>query len=234
MSKDHIPPKCCGNTGRFTFVRFARTKKEREKYVSQNGITFSFICDECNNKMGSYYDDELGKFRSMVLELVDSKISNIVVDFNKVIKSVIGHFLASYERGNSKLQEEMRSFYIGNSNDFLDDYSLYCYYYPFEDKIFIMNEYYSKNISGNPEYDGFYSSLYFFPFAFLITEKNRFGDAGNLTESLIHSSPFVFSGRDWYDSQGKIKSYVWPADINDNNVILGGSAVSSCVIVVDD
>ena len=237
FSKDHIPPKCCGNQGKFIFTRLVTPTNERKNYIAQNGITFSFICNDCNNNMGSWYDEELAKFRNLILELSEKGSSEIKVDFLKILKCIVGHFLASYERGNSKLQNSMKNLYfdkVSDENNFFDEYSLYCFLYPFEDKIFILNEYLVKNVLKTSNDDGFYSSLYFYPFAFLITKKDKFGPHANLTNSLLTKEAFTISGKDWYDENNELKSYVWPADISDGKVLFGGDAVKSGVIVIDD
>ena len=236
FSKDHIPPKCCGNKGKFTFTRLVKEKNARKDFIAQNGITFGFICDDCNNRMGTLYDEEMSKFQDLIFELGKTGKSHIKVDFYKILKCIIGHFLASYERGNSELQNAMKKIYLDDKNiekEFFDKYSLYCYLYPFEDKIFVLNEYYVKNVMHDSNDDGFYSSLYFYPFAFLITEKDKFGAYANLTNSLINKAPFTVSGKDWY-IDGKVKSYIWPADINNEKIIFTGESAKSSVIVIDD
>ena len=236
LSKDHIPPKCCGNKGKFIFTRLVNEKNFRENFIAQNGITFSFICDDCNNKMGALYDEEMAKFQNLIFDLGKDGNSKIKVDLYKILKCIIGHFLASYECGNSNLQNAMKKFYLDNQNiekEFLDKYSLYCYLYSFEDKIFVLNEYTIKNIIHDSNEDGSYSSLYFYPFAFLITEKDKFGTYANLTHSLINKAPFMVSGKDWY-KDGKLKSYIWPADVTDEKIILLGDSVKSSVIVIDN
>ncbi len=237
FSKDHIPPKCCGNKGKFIYTRLTKKNNGRENYIAQNGITFSFICDNCNNRMGALYDEELARFRQLILDLSEKKSSNIKVDLLKILKCVLGHFLASYQRGNSELQRMMRKLYLDELNvekEFYENYSLYCYLYPFENKIFILNEYLVKDVSKTKNNDdGFYSSLYFYPFAFIITKKDRFGSHANLTNSILNNAPFIVTGKDWYDENNNLKSDIWPADIVNYKFLLIGDSADSSVIAVD-
>ena len=98
MSDDHIPSKCCGNSGKVFYRRFtpeyigSKAKPIKDLY-SQNGIKFRYICSDCNNLLGTKYDDELGKFKEVILKLLKGSNENYNIDVNKIVKSIVGHLL---------------------------------------------------------------------------------------------------------------------------------------------
>lgn len=232
MSKDHIPPQCCGNKGRFVFTRLVKEEREPKELIAQNGITFHFICNECNNFMGVNYDKTLADFRNLFFELKEKGSSGLIIDFNKVAKCIVGHFLASYEYCDSVTQNNLRAFFqdTDKKNEFMENYSLYCYLYPYEKNLFILNEYASCSFTENKNDDGFYSSLYFYPFAFILTEKNKFGIRSDILYCIQNEVPFIALSKDWQDGD-KCKSPIWPADINNSKGIMVGYSAKSSVIV---
>lgn len=231
MSKDHIPPQCCGNKGRFTYTKLVKEARMPKELIAQNGITFHFICEECNNFMGTNYDRSLADFRNLFFELMEKGTSDVIIDFNKVAKCIAGHFLVSYEYCDSIIQERLRAFFndTENKNDFLDNYSLYCYLYPYEENIFILNEYYSYSFTEDKKDDGFYSSLYFYPFAFLLAEKNKFGTRSDIIYCIQNNAPFNAFSKDWYVGD-KLKSPLWPADVNNFKGIMFGYSAKASII----
>lgn len=232
MSKDHIPPQCCGNKGRFVFTRLIKEERLPQELIAQNGITFHYICKECNNFMGLNYDKELACFRNLFFELIEKGTSDVTIDFNKVAKCIVGHFLASYEYCDSVVQNRLRAFFndTEKKNELLENYSLYCYLYPYENNLFILNEYYSCSFTKDKKDDGFYSSLYFYPFAFLLAEKNKFGTRSDILYCIKNDTPFITLSKDWQDGE-KFKSPIWPADVNNSKGIMVGYSAKSCVIV---
>ena len=67
-TKDHVPPQCCGNSGK-TLIHYFFAKKNGQPDIkeSQSGIHYKHICADCNNNvLGSKFDQELKKFYDCV------------------------------------------------------------------------------------------------------------------------------------------------------------------------
>ncbi len=238
MSEDHIPPKCCGNNGKVFYRRFTpeyigfQTKPIKDLY-SQNGIKFRYICSECNNLLGTKYDDELGKFKEVILKILNGSNKQYNIDVNKIVKSVVGDFLASSERDNCTHSVAMRDYFFDKNVDaFFKDYSLFVYFYPYKDQVFIMKEYMVLDFKDNKFSDKLLSSLYFYPFAFIFSEKRADSNGTDLLEFFNDRSELRISTNDWYYDDGRMKEYSWPVVVTGYNAVLVGSATKDSVFDV--
>lgn len=238
MSEDHIPPKCCGNNGKVYYRRFSpeyigkQAKPLRDLY-SQNGIKFRYICSDCNNLLGTKYDDELGDFKNIILKIINGNKEEYQINVDKIVKSVIGHFLASSERDNCTHSVAMRDYFFDRVvDDFYNNYSLYVYFYPYKEQVFIMKEYMVVDLQNTNINNYLLSSLYFYPFAFVFSEKRFDKNGTDLLEFVKGKTNLKISTSDWYYEDGRIKEFSWPAVVTGFKGVIGGSATKDSVFDV--
>ncbi|MBR6050564.1 MAG: hypothetical protein IKP68_05100 [Clostridia bacterium] len=228
LSYDHIPPKCCGNNGDSYFISFTPKylgKGAKEKNMhSQNGIKIQSICHECNNKLGELYDKDLGRFREFVIAAMKNDRPQIEFDLKKVIMGVIGHLLAASEFDPSIPAKAMREYYFGISDKLIKSYSLFCCYYPYEKNIFILKNYVPLSFGINEiKPEGMLSSFYFFPFVFILADKQKSSFKNDLFNSLVEPSLLIFGQDDWRN-----RGPTWPAVVDDHHgIVLSKSCENS-------
>lgn len=226
LSIDHIPPKCCGNNADTYYIQYTpeflgkgATCKQKH---SQNGLTFSNICDNCNNIMGSQYDTHLQNFRNYIVSIIEQKPYHNGFVLDKVCKSVIGHFLASSSNDSSAFAQSMRDFYLYDDNAIFEKYSLLCAYYPYKDAIFSLNDYVPVNLCKDNIPSGMISSLYFYPFAFIFCQKQQAIIGSDLFEMCRNKCMMLkISTEDW---RGKIPN--WPAIVDNGHAVLVGATMN--------
>jgi hypothetical protein len=51
MSKDHIPPQCCGNNGAFRVRAYSENSNYNEE-IFNKGVYYSTLCQTCNEFLG--------------------------------------------------------------------------------------------------------------------------------------------------------------------------------------
>lgn len=128
-------------------MRFPVPEKECEKKVvkTQSGITFSAICEECNNKLGGDYDKALIDFAESVKLLSSTTLHlpqypSIQARPTAIIKSVFGHMLATKTTEYpSVLDDEMRRFLRDDSALLSDKLHLFYWFYQYDVPVAAMN-----------------------------------------------------------------------------------------------
>jgi len=104
LSWDHVPPKggidLIAVKQESILSKFTIPETEKAYKFSQNGVKFRTICSACNSYLGLNYDTELNSFVLKIKEYIESKLElPSKMDFaakpNKIIKSLMGHFLAA-------------------------------------------------------------------------------------------------------------------------------------------
>lgn len=227
LSYDHIPPKCCGNSSDSYYISFTPEylgegmRMTKHKH-SQNGIKFLTICNDCNNNLGAKYDKYLGDFRQYVIEATKGNDNpKYSFDITKVVKGLIGHLLAASEYDPSLPAEAMRDFYFDRNNDLINKYSLIVCYYPYQNNVFILKNYISTVINDTDEArpTGLLSSFYFYPFAFILCDKQTLPFGKDLLEVFKAPIHLHFKHDDWDD-----KLPFWPAIIDDNHYLIVSDA----------
>lgn len=228
LSIDHIPPKCCGNSADTYYIQYTPDYlgkgAKRKPMHSQNGLTFTHICENCNNIMGSKYDTHLQIFRDKVLSMINGQTNHEQFDLKKVCKSVVGHFLAASSDDQSTFAKTMRDYYLGDNTAIYADHTLLFSYYPYKNAIFSLNDYSVINLCGDSIPEGMLSSLYFFPFAFIFCQKQIVNFGIDLFEVCRNNCLSLrVSSKDWEN-----KAANWPAIVdNGHAVIIGATANDS-------
>lgn len=225
LSYDHIPPKCCGNNGESYYISFTPeylgngVRMAKRKH-SQNGIKFQTICSECNNGLGGKYDENLGAFRQFVIDAINGRKHEKGFDLNNVIKAVVGHLLSASEFDPSLPARAMRDYYFDKNEKLLDKYSLLVCFYPYQNSIFILKNYVPMVFGINdPMPEGMLSSFYFFPFAFILCDKQKLPFGNDIFETLRIPSQLKFMLNDW----GR-KFPTWPAIVDNNHAFIASAA----------
>lgn len=226
LSADHIPPKCCGNNSDTYYIQYTPDflgDGARHKPIhSQNGLTFTNICEKCNNTMGSRYDAHLQYFRDCIISLIEGNHYHGKFVMENVCKSIIGHFLAVSKYDPCTFAQAMRNYYLNDDKTIYEGYSLLCAYYPYKDSIFSLNDYVPVNLCGDNIPEGMISSLYFYPFAFIFCEKQKSVIGSDLFEMCRNKClSLKVSSEDWNK-----KAPCWPAVIDDGHAILASAAMN--------
>ena len=223
LTDDHIPPKCCGNNGK---ARYRKTyfvgDKERREYISQNGTKFHTICSKCNSLLGSKYDKAIKEFIDYCLiKINECKDSfSYKTNIGAVIKGVVGHILAttSFEQSsNSTYDQSLREYFL---NDVIpDNYELYLYIYPYKNIVYTAKNLCPIKIKKNKLAKNIplclVTVLYFYPFAFIFSEKGSYDGIG-LFESLKTNEIRFDKNCNWVNS--KVECYLppfWPLQTDD-------------------
>ncbi len=235
LSDDHVPPKCCGNNKDSYYRRFTPEYLEETSKLapihSQNGVKLRTICNKCNNDLGAIYDVELEKFYKSSLAQLSKEKAFYPFDLLKVVKAVIGHFLASAKPQNIPQDNDMRNFC--NSDDektikaFSQKYSLLCLGYPYKASIFILRNYVTAYLkTSEKQIPGLLSSLYFYPFAFIFTRKCSLSYGTDFLNFLLSDDKQLLSISltDWCETDGNLLCPTWPAVADDSHLFIITSA----------
>lgn len=244
-TQDHVPPKCCDNKGK-RIIHYFYTRKggEPAKKETQKGVHYDFICSDCNNRLlGSDFDIEFKKFYDAAVSSSNDKV-HWIGDINKVSKCILGHILATNKYSSATWDKEIRN-YI--HNDVIPkSISLNLFYYPY-DAIFTIKHAVPIMVfenNGRRNYDcpsnTMLDCLYFFPFAFIVSEKSVFARGIDLLEKVINNDNQIELDKNtWVDSiHNKLLPTCWPCMISngkeDNTVdaIIGGGDLQSFNISV--
>ena len=241
-SKDHIPPKSCGNKGNKIIQYFFISHGKRIEKKASNGVYFETICSDCNNGLlGGKYDKKLKEF----YEFVCSDKNDILCwkgDITQIIKSVFGHMLALYHFTNAEPDKAMRKYLL---RDILpENYSLNLFYYPYDAIFFAKNsmplQFFKREKSIIPK-QILSTVLYFYPFAFMLSYKKKFQNGIDLIELVKNkTSKLKLNKNSWKNYlTEEILPPCWPFEISENHSndtvdsVVGGAEMESLAIAID-
>ena len=175
LSEDHVPPKCCGNSGNMLMSSYY---EEDVNINRRKGSTFITICSECNTFLGKNYDSVLGTFVNDVKMMMESHLYYPFIAFKfatnplRLSKAILGHALATMvdkELLDIDFTREVQNLVLNVSNSDFSKVRIYYWCFPFRDLTIIKNNITSLNIHG---YEVFGRNLYhiikFYPVAFAI------------------------------------------------------------------
>ena len=181
LTWDHVPPKFCFNAGFVKYNSMMGKVDLSNKYsISQNGVKFRTICENCNNNLlGAKYDKEYKKLVDCLYNLYISKgkIPQYIIikglKINKIARAVVGHFLAAREDFcDSDIERELRKYFLDEMALPPKDLNLLYYTYRYN-TMMIIRDIVPKHF-GNLEYDvpnAFQSCLNTFPIAFILANE---------------------------------------------------------------
>ena len=237
---DHIPPKCCNNYGDVSFFTYtpeyvAKSLGYIPKNKSyQNGLKFKFVCRECNSKIGAYYDNEIKKIYEYILNVIKGDIVCTSGYIDKVALGIISHMLASSCYTNYKCDEDARNF-INNPHknmvEFANKYSLFISFYPYKDNIVVARDFSKNGIHDSDFPNEMMSILYFYPLAFILTNKQKSNKMTDLLEVVMKRESKIIGRVDqWTNHKGQLLSPFYPLDLKDGFVVMTIPHMQNAVI----
>lgn len=243
LSVDHIPPKCCGNISDSFYINYTPeylgNDANKKMIHSQNGIKFKTICPKCNSDLGAKYDTELEKFYKYMVDINNGNYHEFTINILLIVKSIIGHLLAAGEPDFCVPAKAMRKFYLSKSNNELNDfclkYSLFCLNYPYKESIFIMKNFVPVFLGKNiKKIESMISCLYFYPFAFIFTDKQKFDNHCDLLNVLIKKENLTLQSHEWIEINGQPLHPTWPAVVDDNHCFIISASAKDSIFKKDN
>ncbi len=179
LSLDHVPPQACPPaksrvTSKLLYQMIGDTSFRPR--LDQNGVTFKTICSDCNNLIGSRYDQALGDLSRRIESFVESTLSlpdsfEVECQPNAVMRSVLGHLLAAKtETDEVVIDELIRPCVIDPSMPIHDDIHVFYWVYPYEETV-IFRDFLMQAVRGSFQGIGAFNLLKFYPLAFLVTHQ---------------------------------------------------------------
>lgn len=153
LTKDHVPPKGCGNIKNVvleTFCANSNINSRLKKNHSQSGLHYRTICSNCNNNLlGAKYDLEINALYSEVVDRAKSAHSQRItlpknsyhfIRPQKIARAIVGHLLAAnsvdqIENGKSEapFYEALSEYFLDEDKDVPEQLEIYYWLYPFRE-----------------------------------------------------------------------------------------------------
>lgn len=226
LTWDHVPPKSitngiCVNANRlFEGV----PEDNRCAAIYKNGVKFRSVCAECNNKLLGTNDKYYMKFADDIANVINQgslEHQYIDVNISKVIKSVLGHFLAAKNSYDDKciIDKSIREYLLGKNSR--PNCKLYYWIYPYN-TINIVRDVALINMNGSVVPSGTISVIACSPVGFILTDYdgempglvNLISLLTNNDEACIRLKLDVSSA--FYPNSNIIRHYSWPCNIGDD------------------
>lgn len=178
LTWDHVPPKFCFNDGTVKYNSMMGFHNQKyKKTISQNGIKFRTICDDCNNRLlGAEYDREYKKLVECLynLYITPGETAQYVIiqglKINRIARAIVGHLLAAREDYFvGGIENELRKFVLDKKALPPTELKLLYYTYIYNTVMIIRDIVPTK--FGNQDYkipSCFMSCLNTFPMAFIL------------------------------------------------------------------
>ncbi|MEA4841118.1 MAG: hypothetical protein VB110_08960 [Bacteroidales bacterium] len=140
LSWDHVPPKGGLDLSAVEIRNYTNSfdPKSKDRRESQNGLKFRTICKPCNEMLGTSYDKCFNALMNDVKDkLINSpdnqQVINIETKPTKIIKSILGHLLATKTKDCNLIIDRITKEYLFKENAILtNDIHVYCWIYPFD------------------------------------------------------------------------------------------------------
>lgn len=185
LSRDHVPPQACGNMSDVVIrdVYGSSLNQQRSPIVSQGGLHFKTICENCNNKLlGTEYDPALIR----VVQEIQTYFTNAsgsrlmlpqthLFDYqpNRFLRSVLGHLLAANAVGDiatntpvTPLDTSLREYVLDSSQMLPENIHVYYWLYPHRRQVIM--KHCGMGFQGSAG-DLIYGHVFkFFPFGFWV------------------------------------------------------------------
>lgn len=154
LTQDHIFPQCISVPGqkRISDLLTALAisdKKSSRTHLAQNGLKKKTVCADCNNRiLGTEYDPALKIFCDQVavslrnlVYYFGNRVEVKEIQLNKVMRSVVGHILASddYPSFKGKYFKALRRYLLDPTAMFPEDLRAYVWLYPGRDQAVLKN-----------------------------------------------------------------------------------------------
>lgn len=153
LSKDHVFPKALLSfrNGAIDNLHFFQ-RYDNSLPQKNNGVFFRTICRECNNYLGSNYDNHLVTFLCLLRKQVNTILNLINMNYlfpdysvseticpSDISRAVIGHLLSSRIAYNGPMMDDMRSYLCAPESSLPSNYHLYSWLF-LEDEYSVSTE----------------------------------------------------------------------------------------------
>lgn len=235
LTWDHIPPKSCGN---FTEVRFnalfgSIPKLDEYENLSQNGMKFRTICDDCNNRLlGKEFDPEMAAYTTMIESYVVSKLVLPDVLFqtrkiNRLCRAIVGHMLAAlpYYSHEDLIEVRLREFFLDQNALPPSDIKLLNWMYLYN-SVVISRNFSVGSLDGNYAFPkGAVSVMSSFPVSYVLCSNEESCGLVDLftycTSNIEDEEKIPIALRSFlFPKTQTYRSFAWPCNVSDD---LGGA-----------
>lgn len=189
LSKDHVPPSGGVELTDVEIERvfFNLTGDNSRKVLSQKGLSYTTICGQCNSLLGEKYDRALNEFALSVGRYLktDLKLPETIhhrVKPQRVMKSVIGHLLASKEtHENSQFDVLMRAYVLEPDMPLPEEINVFYWVYPYRNQR-VLREFAKCTIFGDSHSLEVMQLLKYFPIAYLCSYSGEYKNLPTLSQ----------------------------------------------------
>lgn len=213
LSWDHVPPKGGLDLSDMEIRNYSEANfnpNSLKRTISQNGLKFRSLCNNCNNELGSRYDKCFNLLMQDIKQIVTSKlilpnVLSLKTYPTKIIKAILGHLLASkVEYCDAKSDNIIRAYLFNDSTELPDDVRIYYWLFPYDCTI-IRHDILQLNPNTGEQL--YYSIIKSFPLGFAITyqcelEQEGFIELTKYTSNDIEKQetiPLYLSGKYEWD-----------------------------------
>ncbi len=226
LSWDHVPPKGGIEVTKIQIEPLYKqlADKKRNFTISQNGLKYRTICQDCNSLLGSNYDPVLNDFSINIGRHLGSKLHlpeniNHLTSPAALLRGILGHLLATrVEDSETVFEEKMRTFLLNENESLSEDIHVFYWIFPYECTI-VSRDFIMPAIRGNYKKFGYFNILKFFPIAYLITDLEKYENLNELTQfrnlKNNDTDEIAVNLKD-------IKNPRWPESITPENIVLLG------------
>ncbi|RKR06432.1 hypothetical protein C7446_1377 [Kushneria sinocarnis] len=186
LTFDHVPPQGASFLSEIEQFHITELLSEPKRNIkgikSPNGGKFKTICNDCNNTVIGGKDDIIKKVchdaSEQILHIAgttnpDYRIITVRTDILNYCRAMIGHILAATSCDECRKPPKetsyftpLQNFVLGKSQDISETHDIHYWFYPYKKQISARFICYYEN-------GAIYcmSLLYFYPIAFLVTQK---------------------------------------------------------------
>jgi hypothetical protein len=230
LSDDHVPPQGGIEVDaveiKAAFDFFAKKMGNKNYYISQNGVKFTTLCEDCNSRLGREYDTVLNTFSLDVNKFLTSKLSllnsyDIQTKPNRLIRGVLGHLLASKkEIEKTPFDDKVREILFDENKSIPDDINVFYWIYPYKLTI-IIRDILMPAIRGKYNDFGFFQIFKYYPIAYLVVNKIKYH---NLLSLKDYNSAKLDEVAEINLRFNERKHWKWPEIVEDGNFVYLGKA----------
>jgi hypothetical protein len=239
LSWDHVPPKRGFDlkpVEQITIVqRLTGHPEEQKPRISQNGVKYRTLCEQCNTRLGRRYDPVLNSFALGVGRILKSIVEvppmiHYKTQPAKLIRAILGHLVAA--KGvidHNVVDQKIREFLFDDQAQIPEEIKIFYWIYPYEE-IVVVRDVIMPAVRGNlsefSELGTFSGILKYFPVAYVVCNLEQYEGLDELTTyrdlKLEETAEIPLRLTD-------IKHSEWPEMIDEGNFMAGGLNLNSSV-----
>jgi len=233
---DHVPPQGAIEFSAVeikSILQNVAPDKSKDKFIiSQNGLKYRTLCNECNNKLGREFDPILNEFSKGVGRFLNSNISlPPIVHFrtkpNAIIRAILGHMLAAKAHFDNAVTDELiRAFVFDMNASLPPTINVFFWVYPYRN-IVVLRNIMMPAVRGRFNEFASFDILKYFPIAYLVTDKSQYEGLGEIS-AFRKESPF--QEIEVPINLKSVREPDWPEKIEYGNFLVGGQSLTSSVI----